>query len=74
MQSFDIDCRLCPRLANFLDDVKVKEPTYFARPVPAFGVSQPQLLIVGLAPDFFVDLIFIDIPLPWGTSMSLVAM
>lgn len=50
MQSFDIDCRLCPRLANFLDDVKVKEPTYFARPVPAFGVPQPQLLIVGLAP------------------------
>ncbi|MEI7917639.1 MAG: uracil-DNA glycosylase [Methylophilaceae bacterium] len=50
MQSFDIDCRLCPRLANFLDEVKHKEPTYFARPVPAFGVSEPKLLIVGLAP------------------------
>ena len=47
---FDLDCRACPRLAIFLDEVHVKHPTYHARPVPAFGASQPKLLIVGLAP------------------------
>jgi uracil-DNA glycosylase len=46
----DPDCRLCPRLAHFLDEVKARHPTYFCRPVPQFGVSQPKLLIVGLAP------------------------
>lgn len=50
MTSFDINCRQCPRLASFLDDVKVKAPSYFAKPVPAFGVENPKLLIVGLAP------------------------
>ncbi len=50
MVSFDPDCRLCPRLATFLDDVKVDHPDYFARPVPAFGDDRPRLLIVGLAP------------------------
>jgi uracil-DNA glycosylase len=46
----DSDCRLCPRLASFLDKVKSDHPTYFCRPVPQFGVAQPKLLIVGLAP------------------------
>ncbi len=50
MAAFDINCRQCPRLASFLDTVKIKEPTYFAKPVPAFGVENPKLLIVGLAP------------------------
>jgi uracil-DNA glycosylase len=50
MTAFDIDCRKCSRLASFLDDVKIKEPTYFAKPVPAFGEENPKLLIVGLAP------------------------
>jgi uracil-DNA glycosylase len=50
MTAFDPNCRLCPRLANFLDEVKTKEPTYFARPVPPFGDDNPKLLIVGLAP------------------------
>ena len=50
MATFDINCRQCPRLASFLDTVKIKEPTYFAKPVPAFGVENPKLLIVGLAP------------------------
>jgi uracil-DNA glycosylase len=48
--SFDINCRLCPRLASFLDDVKVQHPEYHARPVPPFGDEHPRLLIVGLAP------------------------
>ena len=50
IQRFDIDCRVCPRLATFLDEVHAKHPTYHARPVPAFGASKPKLLIVGLAP------------------------
>lgn len=47
---FNPDCRDCPRLATFLDEVKLDYPDYFARPVPAFGVENPDLLIVGLAP------------------------
>ncbi|OZA29829.1 MAG: SPO1 DNA polymerase [Hydrogenophilales bacterium 17-61-9] len=48
--TFDPDCRACPRLATFLDEVKARHPAYHARPVPAFGAAQPGLLIVGLAP------------------------
>ena len=47
---FDLDCRACPRLAGFLDEVKLRHPDYHARPVPAFGDAHPKLLIVGLAP------------------------
>ncbi|MEX2495652.1 MAG: uracil-DNA glycosylase [Woeseia sp.] len=47
---FDRDCRLCPRLAHFLDDVREKHPDYYCRPVPPFGDPQARLLIVGLAP------------------------
>ncbi|MEO1576532.1 MAG: uracil-DNA glycosylase, partial [Pseudomonadota bacterium] len=47
---FDPDCRRCPRLATFLDEVGQKYPDYHARPVPAFGEDPPKLLIVGLAP------------------------
>jgi uracil-DNA glycosylase family 4 len=48
--TFDPSCRRCPRLAAFLDAVRVEEPEYHCRPVPAFGDPQAQLLIVGLAP------------------------
>lgn len=47
---FDLDCRRCPRLATYLDEVKVQYPDYHARPVPSFGPERPRLLIVGLAP------------------------
>ncbi len=47
---FNPDCRLCPRLANFLDEVKQKHPNYHARPVAPFGDKNAKLLIVGLAP------------------------
>ena len=47
---FDLGCTACPRLAGFLAEVRVKEPGYHARPVPAFGDESPQLLVVGLAP------------------------
>ena len=48
--AFDPDCRSCPRLSAFLDDVGKQYPDYHARPVPAFGVKRPELLIIGLAP------------------------
>ena len=47
---FNPDCRQCPRLADFLDQVSSKHPDYHARPVAAFGDSKARLLIVGLAP------------------------
>ena len=47
---FDIDCRKCPRLANFLDDLQQQYPDYHNRPVAPFGDKQARLLIVGLAP------------------------
>lgn len=48
--TFDIHCRQCSRLANFLDEVKTKNPDYFCKPVPAFGDANAKLIIVGLAP------------------------
>ena len=47
---FDIHCRSCPRLSEFLDNVKILHPCYHARPVAPFGDDAPKLLIVGLAP------------------------
>jgi uracil-DNA glycosylase family 4 len=44
------DCRECPRLAGFLDQVKVDNPAYHCKPVLPFGAENPRLLIVGLAP------------------------
>lgn len=47
---FDQECRDCPRLAAFLDDVSVRYPNYYSRPVPPFGAPDARFLIVGLAP------------------------
>jgi uracil-DNA glycosylase family 4 len=49
-ESFDPGCTRCPRLAAFLADVRREFPDYHGRPVPAFGVHRPRLLVVGLAP------------------------
>lgn len=49
-QLFDPDCRACPRLADFLDQVKDEYPDYHARPVAPFGDPKAKLLVVGLAP------------------------
>ncbi|MGH8729659.1 MAG: uracil-DNA glycosylase [Burkholderiales bacterium] len=46
----NLGCRDCPRLAAHLDSVRESFPEYHARPVPAFGDEEPNLLIVGLAP------------------------
>ena len=47
---FDRDCRACPRLATFLDEVNERYPDYYCRPVPPFGAPDARFLIVGLAP------------------------
>ncbi|GAB6040330.1 uracil-DNA glycosylase [Endothiovibrio diazotrophicus] len=47
---FDGDCRACPRLAAFLDEVQGEHPGYHARPVAPFGDDRARLLVVGLAP------------------------
>lgn len=47
---FSTGCTRCPRLADFLADVRQAHPDYHARPVPSFGDPQARLLIVGLAP------------------------
>src|SRR6202012_4742209 len=48
--SYDPDCTLCPRLAEFLAESHHTYPNYFSRPVPSFGSDSPRLVIVGLAP------------------------
>lgn len=47
---FDLNCTACPRLSDFLIEVREKYADYHARPVPPVGVKNPKLLIVGLAP------------------------
>ncbi len=47
---YDESCRQCPRLSAFLHHVKAEHENYFCKPVPPFGDSGAELLIVGLAP------------------------
>lgn len=49
-EEFDLNCRRCPRLASFLKQVRKDYPDYHGRPVSPYGVKNPKLLIVGLAP------------------------
>ncbi|MGM0679124.1 MAG: uracil-DNA glycosylase [Pseudomonadota bacterium] len=49
-EQFDPECRRCPRLRDFLKQVRHDYPDYHARPVAACGSARPKLLIVGLAP------------------------
>ena len=44
------NCTACPRLANFLAEVKAEYPDYYCKPVAPFGDAKARLLIVGLAP------------------------
>lgn len=48
--TFSIDCKRCTRLAEYLLESKQQYPSYYCKPVPAFGDLDAQLLIVGLAP------------------------
>ncbi len=47
---FDPDCRRCPRLSTFLDEVKAANPAYHCRPVAPFGDARARVMVVGLAP------------------------
>lgn len=44
------DCDRCPRLRNFLLELRQSYPDYHNAPVPSFGDPAPELLIIGLAP------------------------
>jgi len=46
----DHDCARCPRLKSFRDKNRQSFPQEFNGPVPSFGPTDAQLLIVGLAP------------------------
>ncbi|MCU7918193.1 MAG: uracil-DNA glycosylase [Candidatus Thiodiazotropha sp. (ex Epidulcina cf. delphinae)] len=48
--SSTIQCRRCPRLVEFLSQVRADYPDYHAAPVASFGDADARLLIVGLAP------------------------
>ncbi|MEO9325628.1 uracil-DNA glycosylase [Nocardioides sp. C4-1] len=49
-------CRRCPRLVRWREQVArdkraaYADEEYWGRPVPSFGVAEPQVLVVGLAP------------------------
>jgi len=52
-------CRACPRLVTWREDVATKtlarrkayaEEPYWGRPIPGFGVAQPRIWVLGLAP------------------------
>ena len=44
------DCPLCPRLVDFRNAARGRDPSWFNSPVPSFGDAGARLLIVGLAP------------------------
>jgi uracil-DNA glycosylase family 4 len=44
------DCPLCPRLVDFRNAARDRDPSWFNSPVPSFGDAGARLLIVGLAP------------------------
>ncbi len=46
----DRNCPLCPRLADFRNQARAREPVWFNSPVTSFGDPAARLLIVGLAP------------------------
>ena len=51
-----VDCRQCPRLVAWREQVArdrraaYADEVYWGRPVPSFGAADPRILIVGLAP------------------------
>ncbi len=56
LQARVVDCRRCPRLVAWREQVAAEGrrayagQDYWARPVPAFGDSAARLVVVGLAP------------------------
>ena len=49
---FDLNCVDCPRLADYLAEVRELHPDYHGRPVAPFGDPEARLLVVGLAPGY----------------------
>lgn len=47
---FNLNCVDCPRLANFLSELRKQYPKYHNLPVAPFGDAKASFLIVGLAP------------------------
>jgi uracil-DNA glycosylase len=51
-----VNCKLCPRLINYIEEVgrqqtkRFMNQVYWARPVPTFGDPKAKLLVIGLAP------------------------
>jgi uracil-DNA glycosylase family 4 len=51
-----VGCRRCPRLVGWREEVArdkraaFRDQEYWGKPVPGFGVAEPRILIVGLAP------------------------
>ena len=51
-----VSCRACPRLVAWREQVarerraSYADETYWGRPVPGFGATDPGILVVGLAP------------------------
>lgn len=49
-------CRACPRLVEWREEVAIGKrksfagQPYWGRPIPGWGVAEPRILIVGLAP------------------------
>jgi uracil-DNA glycosylase family 4 len=56
LQNNIINCRKCPRLVAYLQEVSQHKPKryrdwdYWSKPLPSFGDPEAQVLIVGLAP------------------------
>ncbi|OGR56916.1 MAG: hypothetical protein A3I11_03170 [Elusimicrobia bacterium RIFCSPLOWO2_02_FULL_39_32] len=48
-----IACRKCPRLVHYLQDIHKTYPSYWCKPVPGFGDTKAQILLLGLAPGRF---------------------
>ena len=44
------DCRACPRLADYIDQQRIRWPDWHNGPVPSFGPITAEMLILGLAP------------------------
>ncbi len=44
------DCPLCPRLVEYRETWRAREPDWHNAPVATFGVRSARLLIIGLAP------------------------
>lgn len=56
LQETIVRCRKCPRLVNYLREVRDRRPrryrgwNYWSKPLPSFGDPKARVLIIGLAP------------------------